>query len=206
MQACAWSRNGEHLAIAVNDGLCVLSWKDWNKPSEFIFHQWNHLKATGRIKCIVQWQTCSFIVATELPLEILLGNDKINNNCDLFEAEKGSNFDQNDESCYEDGEAKKSALNMNSYSAIITKKANQDVSSLLKFKLRKEHSGDFSPAAQIIAISFEDSKLDEVCQTRVKGLVSPDLLLFQVCTLRTVCRNLVILKFCIKYYISMTII
>ncbi|XP_074626183.1 WD repeat and coiled-coil-containing protein-like isoform X2 [Acropora palmata] len=178
LQACAWSSDGQHLAIAVNDGLCVLSWKDWNKPSEFIFHQWNHLKTTGRVKCIVQWQTCSFLVATELPLELLLGNDKMNN-CDLFEAENSSTFDQNDESFYEDGEAKKSALNMNSYSAIITKKTNQDVSSLLKFKLRKEDSGDSSTAAQIIAISFDDSKLNEVCRARVKGLVSPDLLLFQ---------------------------
>ena len=128
------------------------------------------------------------------------------NNCDLFEAENSSTFDQNDESFYEDGEAKKSALNMNSYSAIITKKNNQDVSSLLKFKLRKEDSGDSTTAAQIIAISFDDSKLNEVCRARVKGLVSPDLLLFQVCNLRMVCRNLVILKFCFKYYISSIII
>ena len=108
------------------------------------------------------------------------------NNCDLFEAENSSTFDQNDESFYEDGEAKKSALNMNSYSAIITKNTNQDVSSLLKFKLRKEDSGDSSTAAQIIALSFDDSKLNEVCRARVKGLVSPDLLLFQVCNFRFV--------------------
>ena len=106
------------------------------------------------------------------------------NNCDLFETENPSTYDQNDESFYEDSEdSEKSALNMNSYSAIITKKTNQDVSSLLKFKLRKEDSGDSSTAAQIIAISFNNSKLNEVCRVRVKGLVSPDLLLFQVCNL-----------------------
>ncbi|XP_068696109.1 WD repeat and coiled-coil-containing protein-like isoform X2 [Montipora foliosa] len=171
LQACAWSNDGEHLAVAVDDILCIISWTDWNKPSQFTYDQWNHLEACGRIKCIAPWKTCSFMVATELPLEKLLGNDE---KCDLFEVE-------NEQNCSDDSASGVSSFNPHDGCAIITKKKdqNQDVSSLLKFKPNMQHFEAPSTSAHIIAIGCQESKPVEIFRTNIKGLISPDLMIFQ---------------------------
>lgn len=109
------------------------------------------------------------MVATELPLEKLLGNDE---NCDLFEV-------KNEQNCSGDSASGVSSFNPCDDCAIITKKKDQDVSSLLKFKPNMQHFEAPSTSAQIIAIGCQESKPVEIFRTNIKGLISPDLMIFQ---------------------------
>lgn len=184
MQTCTWSEDGKSLAIAVEDSLCIFSWTDLSKPSNFTFAHWNSLKLTGKINCIAPWQTSSFIIATELPLDKLCGNCEFENDADVFEVQNG--HDSGDEN-----EGKKfncsTVHTEDTDLSILTPSADQDLNSLLKLKLRTPQFEASAILAQIIAICCEDLKPREVCRSSVKGLISPDLLLFQVCIMTHQC-------------------
>lgn len=178
MQTCAWSKDGKNLASAVEDTLCIFSWTDLTKPNNFTFAQWNSLELTGKINCITSWQTSSFIIVTELPLDKLCGNCEFQNDADVFEVPNGC--DSSDK-----GKGKESnSSTVHTWDtdlSILTPSADQDLNSLLKLKLRTPRFETSETLAQIIAICCEDLKPREVCRSSIKGLISPDLLLFQVC-------------------------
>lgn len=144
------------------------------EPYQFTFDQWRSLDLTGKIKCIVPWQTRSFIVATELALDKLCANSEMSG--DLFEVKNINHTHLNGQDyCGESGS------NLTEDVTILTKQADQDVTSLLKFKLRKQQFEAPTTLAQVIAICCEEAQPIQICRTSVEGLVSPDLLLFQVC-------------------------
>ena len=181
LHSCAWSEDGRNLAVAVEDSLCIFSWTDLSKPNHFTFVQWNSLQLTGKINYIVPWQTSSFIIATELPLDKLChGDDK---DGDLFEVQ---NFRDCDES--RSSNSSSSVLCSDDIDfTILTQSTDQDKNSLLNLKLRKRQFEASAMLAQIIALCCQDTKPREICRTSIKGLISPDLLLFQVCVLLHVC-------------------
>ena len=182
LQTCAWSKDGKSLANAVEDSLCIFSWTDLTKPNNFTFAHWNSLEVTGKINCIASWKTSSFIIVTELPLDKLCGYCKFENDTDFFEVQNGS--DSSDE-----GKGKESnssaVLTQDTNLSILTPSADQD--SLLKLNLRPPQYETSETLAQIIAICCEDLKPREVGRSSIKGLLSPDLLLFQVCIMMHLC-------------------
>lgn len=137
---------------------------------------------TGKITCIVSWQTSSFIIATELPLDKLCGNSEFENDGDAFEV-------KNEQDSCDKSKEKKSSSSVvhleNIDFTILTPTANQDVNLLLKLKLRTPKFEALTTLAQIIAVCCEDTEPIEICRSSVKGLISPDLLLFQVCRINT---------------------
>ena len=184
LQTCAWSKDGKSLASAVEDSLCIFSWTDLAKPNNFTFAHWNSLEVTGKINCITPWQASSFIIVTELPLDKLCGNCKFKNDTDVFEVQNGS--DSSDEGKGEESNSS-AVLTQDTNLSILTPSADQDLNSLLKLKLRTPQYETSETLAQIIAICFEDLKPREVGRSCIKGLLSPDLLLFQVCIMTHLC-------------------
>ena len=155
---------------------------DLTEPHHFTFDQWSSLELNGKIKCIVPWKTCSFVIATERPLDKLCVNNE--SNADLFEVENIFQNHQDTKDIHHEGTFKTSGSTCHATNdvatGILSKRTNKDITSLLKFKLRKQHF-DLSPTlAQVIAICCEDAKPTDICSTSIEGLVSPDLLLFQV--------------------------
>lgn len=132
----------------------------------------------GKINCIVPWERSSFIIATELPLDRLCCN--IEKDGDLFETENFQDFDGNKGT---DSSGTSIASSEDFDFTILAKCVDQGKNSLLHLKLKKPQSEASDRFAQIIALFCEDVKPREVCRTSIKGLVSPDLLLFQVCIL-----------------------
>ena len=179
LQACAWSKDGGSLASAVEDSLCIFSWFDLTKPYNFAFVHWNSLEVTGKINCIAPWQTSSFIIVTELPLDKLCSNSKFENDADVFAVQNGC--DSSDEGKGKESKYSSTVHTQGTDLSILTPSADQDLNSLLKFKLRTPQFKASETLAQIIAICCEDLKPREVCRSSIKGLISPDLLLFQVC-------------------------
>ena len=180
LQTCAWSSNGRGLAVAVEDSLCVFTWTDLREPNQFTFDQWSSLELTGKIKYVVPWQSSSFIVSTELPLDKLCtANSEMSD--DLFEVKNINHTHQNGKDFCGESTTEKSGSNSTADFTILTKQADQDVTSLLKFKLRKQQFEAPTTLAQLIAICCEESKPVEICRMSIEGFVSPDLLLFQVC-------------------------
>lgn len=162
----------------MEDSLCIFSWIDLSKPNNFTFVQWNSLKLTGKINCIVPWKPSSFIIATELPLDKLCGNSEFGNDGDVFEVKNEQ------DSCDESKKEKSSSSVVhleNIDFTILTPSADQNVNSLLKLNLRTPQFEASTTMAQIIAICCEDTEPREICRSSIKGLISPDLLLFQVC-------------------------
>ena len=151
------------------------------EPYQFTFDQWRSLELTGKIKCIVPWQTRSFIVATELALDKLCANSEMSG--DLFEVKNINPTRLNGQDFCGEITTEKSGSNLNADVTILTKQADQDVTSLLKFELRKQQFEAPTTLAQVIAICCEEAQPIEICRTSVEGLVSPDLLLFQVCVI-----------------------
>ena len=149
------------------------------EPYQFTFDQWRSLELTGKIKYIVPWQTRSFIVATELALDKLCANSEMSG--DLFEVKNINHTRRNGQDFCGEITTEKSGSDLNADVTILTKKADQDVTPLLKFKLRKQQFEAPTTLAQVIAICCEESQPTDICRTSVEGLVSPDLLLFQVC-------------------------
>ena len=180
LKTCAWSKDGKSLASAVEDSLCIFSWTDLTKPNNFTFAHWNSLEVTGKINCIAPWQTSSFIIVTELPLDKLCGNCKFENDTDVFEVQNGSDSSDEDKGKESNSSA---VLTQDTNLSILTPSADQDLNSLLKLKLRTPQFETLETLAQIIAICCEDLKPREVGRSSIKGLLSPDLLLFQVCVM-----------------------
>ena len=184
LQTCAWSKDGKSLASAVEDSLCIFSWIDLTEPNNFTFAHWNSLEVTGKINCIAPWQTSSFIIVTELPLDKLCGNCKFENDNGVFEMQNGSDYS-------DEGKGKEcissAVLTQDTDLSILTPSADQDLNSLLKLKLRVPQYETSETQAQIIAICCEDLKPREVGRSSIKGLLSPDLLLFQVCIMTHPC-------------------
>lgn len=182
LQTCAWSNNGNCLAVAVEGTLCIFSWLDLIEPHDFTFDQWSSLELTGKIKCIVPWKTRSFIIATELPLDKLCVNNE--SNTDLFEVENiCQNLQGKQGTCirYEGTfETSGSTCHETNDLTILSQRTDKEITNLLKFKLRKQHFDLSTTLAQVIAIYCEDAKPTDICSTNIEGLVSPDLLLFQV--------------------------
>ena len=182
LKTCAWSKDGKSLAISVEDSLSMFSWDDLRKPNNFTFTQWNSLQLTGKITCIAPWQSSSFIIATELPLDKLCGNSEFKNDSDVFEVknEQGSSDGNNGKG------SRSSTVHPEDVDfTFITSNTGQDVNSLFKLKLRTPQFEACTTLAQIIAICCEETTPKEICRSSLQGLVSPDLLLFQVCI--TVC-------------------
>ena len=177
LQTCAWSNNGRSLAVAVEDSLCIFSWTDFDKPDQFSFVQWSSLELTGKIKCIVPWQMFSFIIAKELPLEKLCGNSA--NDGDMFEIENISHTHQNGQDSCGVSTCNKSGYEDADF-AILTQRADRDFTSLLKLKLRKQQCKAQASLAEVIVICYKDPKPRAICRTSIEGLISPDLMLFQV--------------------------
>ena len=184
LKTCAWSKDGKSLASAVEDSLCIFSWTDLTKPNNFTFAHWNSLEVTGKINCIAPWQTSSFIIVTELPLDKLCGNCKFENDTDVFEVQNGSDSSDEDKGKESNSSA---VLTQDTNLSILTPSADQDLNSLLKLKLRTPQFETSETLAQIIAICCEDLKPREVGRSSIKGLLSPDLLLFQVCVMTRLC-------------------
>ena len=178
LQTCSWSKDGKSLASAVEDSLCIFSWTDLTKPNKFTFAHWKSLEVTGKINCIAPWQTSSFIVVTELPLDKLCGSYKFENDADIFEVQNGC--DSSDEGNGKESSNSSTVLTQDTDFSILTPSTDQDLNSLLKLKLRTPQFEASETLAQIIAIHCEDLKPSEVCRSSIKGLISPDLLLFQV--------------------------
>ncbi|KAL9968729.1 hypothetical protein ACROYT_G020848 [Oculina patagonica] len=176
LKTCEWSKDGKSLAISVEDSLCIFSWIDLNKPNNFTFVQWNSLKLTGKINCIVPWKSSSFIIATEQPLDTLCGNSEFENDGDVFDIKNTQ------DSCEESKEEKSSSSVVNVENidfTMLTPSANQDINSLLKLKLRTPQFEASTAMAQIIAMCCEDAEPREIGRSSIKGLISPDLLFFQ---------------------------
>lgn len=184
LKTCAWSKDGKSLASAVEDSLCIFSWTDLTKPNNFTFAHWNSLEVTGKINCIAPWQTSSFIIVTELPLDKLCGNSIFENDTDVFEVQNGSDSSDEDKGKESNSSA---VLTQDTNLSILTPSADQDLNSLLKLKLRTPQFETSETLAQIIAICCEDLKPREVGRSSIKGLLSPDLLLFQVCVMTRLC-------------------
>lgn len=161
----------------MEDSLCIFSSTDLNKPNQFSFVQWSSLELTGKIKCIAPWQTFSFMIATELPLDKLCGKNE--NEGDLFEVENVIQAQQGQSSCNES--TNKISGTKDTGFTILTAKSDKDFTSLLKLKLRKQIFEVPATLAQIIVICCEDKKPRDICRTSIDGLLSPDLLIFQVC-------------------------
>ena len=169
----------------MEDSLCIFSWNDLTKPNNFTFAHWNSLVMTGKINCIAPWQTSSFIIVTELPLDKLCGNYKFKNDADLFEVQNGCDK-FNDEGKGKESDSS-TALTQDADFSILTPSTDQHLNSLLKLKLRTPQFEASETLAQIVAICCEDLKPREVCRSSIKGLISPDLLLFQVCVMTHQC-------------------
>ena len=147
-------------------------WTELREPKQFSFVQWNSLELTGKIKCIVTWQSSSFIVATELPLDKLCGINKTER--DFFEVENESQSYQNGPDSFD------KSLD-DAEHPVLVQKTNHELPSLLKLKPRKHELEQPVALAQVIAICCEGPKPYEMCRTSIQGLISPELLLFQVC-------------------------
>ena len=174
LETCSWSNDGRSLAVAVEEHLCIFTWTELRQePKQFSFVQWNSLELTGKIKCIVTWQTSSFIVATELSLDKLCGINKTER--DFFEVE-------NESQTYQSGpDFFNKSLN-DAELPVLVQKTNHELPSVLKLKPRKYELEQLAALAQVIAICCEGpSKPYEMCRTSIQGLISPELLLFQVC-------------------------
>ena len=178
LQTSAWSSDGTRLAVAVENSLCIFSWADFSEPNHFSFVQWNSLELTGKITCIVPWQMSSFIVATECPLDKLCGNSESDG--DLFEVGNISYTYQNGSDSCGESRGKKSDSEDTDFT-ILTQRTDQDSTSLLKLKLRRQQFEVPEALAQVIAICCKGVKPREICRMSIQGLISPDLLLFQVC-------------------------
>ena len=161
----------------MEDSLSIFSWDDLRSPNNFTFTQWNSLQLTGKITCIAPFQSSSFIIATELPLDKLCGNSELKND-DVFEV-------KNEQDSFVETQGKESRSSVAHLEdvdfTIVTSNTDQGENSLIKLKLRTPQFEACTTLAQIIAICCEDTTPKEICRSSLQGLVSPDLLLFQVC-------------------------
>ena len=140
--------------------------------------KWSSLETSGKISCVIPWQSSSFIISTDLPLDKLCTEEK----CDFFEV---NNLDHSFafETSTDDlasGSSADSTLNSEELTLALKPKARDHGNPLLMFTLKNSRSQALSSKAQLILVHCEGDKPREISRTVIEGLISPDLLLFQV--------------------------